>query len=296
VRLQSLLSAVAVLAVAHVAQAQGTVVEKVPGDPDEPTPADSSSEEKEMVTGSEDVEEQRKMTTEKEEGDAPPAAEQPASEEDDGPEEPERDEADFGHMMQIGLRGGIVLGYGTSFRYDNSPFCKEPDTTEDPPNEQQSICGFGKPPMTEIALSFAPLDSIEPYIFARLGFSREAKTDTEALKLFGIGARIYTMSDSPFKIFVEPAIAYETEGAAGNPEYCSNGCDDIAQNDPGTGGNADQYTTEYKKDVVFHIGIGPQYDFAKYVGLYLNGGIDVGILRSISAAFIGNLGLQVRIP
>jgi len=182
--------------------------------------------------------------------------------------------------MQVGIRAGFVLGYKMSFRYDNSPFCKEPDDAK-PANKQQKICGFGAPPAAEVALSFAPFDSVEPYVFGRFGFSGEAETNTKPLKLFGVGARIYTNADSRFKVFVEPALAYEFEGGAGNPRWNR------------TDAN---YEAEYKKDLVFHVGIGPQYDFAKAFGLFLNLGIDVGVFRSISATLLGNIGAQVRFP
>jgi hypothetical protein len=276
----------AILTLAVPVHAQGTVVEKVPGDPNEPGPTSSESQEKKVVRGSKEVEEQRTLGTEKAADEAPPPAEQPKAAPDEAAE-PERDESDFGHMMQFGFRGGFVLGYGMSFRYDDSPFCKEPFEDEPEANKQQTVCGFGKSPATELALSFAPLDSVEPYLFARLAFGREDATDTEPIRIFGIGARIYTMADSAFKIFVEPALGYEVEGGSGNPDYCSGNDVSVQCLD---------YSTEYKKDLIFHIGIGPQYDFAKYVGLYLNGGIDVGIFRSISATLFGNLGLQVRIP
>jgi hypothetical protein len=209
--------------------------------------------------------------------------ESPAAEKDDAP-----NDDDFGHFMQVGLRAGFVAAYGMSFRYDDSPFCNTPDTA-DPSDEQQSICGFGKAPATELALSFALLDSVEPYAFARLAFSKESRTDTDPIQMFGLGARIYTRADSRLKVFVEPAIAFEVEGGAGSSGYCGKQADTRV---PWCGG----YTTDYKKDLVFHLAFGPQYDFAKYVGVYLNGGLDVGILRSISAALVANLGLQVRVP
>jgi len=48
--------------------------------------------------------------------------------------------------------------------------------------------------------------------------------------------------------------------------------------------------------MVFHLGIGPQYDVAKAFSLFLNLGIDVGVFRSISAVLLGNVGAQLRFP
>lgn len=189
------------------------------------------------------------------------------------------DEDTFGHGFQFGLRGGVVLGYKMDFRYQHSPLCTPYDASKGSWDQQQKICGFGSSPAAEVALSFAVLDSLEPYVFGRFGFSAESKTDTTAQFLFGAGVRLYTMSDSRFKIFIEPGIAYEGDGAVGSAEY----------NPPGL-------NPEYKKDLIFHLGIGPQYDFAKQFGAYINTGLDVGVLRSISAALILNIGIQLRMP
>jgi opacity protein-like surface antigen len=183
---------------------------------------------------------------------------------------------DTGHGFQGGLRVGFVFGYKTVFRYPQSPFCRAFDNTKTV-SDQQKVCGFLAPPGVELALSFALFDGFEPYIFARFGFAMEKETDTEALQLYGVGARIYTNSDSRLKIYIEPAIALAAEGGAGSVTY--------ALNNP-----------EYKTDLVFHAAAGPQYDFSKLVGIYLDGGLDVGVLRAISANIHLNIGAQVRLP
>jgi len=182
-------------------------------EPDPAPPEPSAAAEVGEASKIESVDEQSKLATEKKDEPAPSKAE-PAAEAK--PEDHEAGEEDtYGHGMQVGIRGGFVLGYKMSFRYDNSPFCTKPDP-EKAANKQQKICGFGAPPAAEVALSFAPFDSVEPYVFGRFGIGGESQTNTKPLKLFGLGARIYTNADSRFKIFVEPALAYETEGGAGN--------------------------------------------------------------------------------
>src|SRR5512146_2083797 len=83
----------------------------------------------------------------------------------------------FGHGRQFGLRAGIVGGYRMIFRYDKSPFCADYDPKKSI-KDQQKFCGHAAPFATELALSFAPLDSVEPFLFARLGLSSEKETDT----------------------------------------------------------------------------------------------------------------------
>lgn len=185
----------------------------------------------------------------------------------------------FGHGMQVGLRAGVTGGYRVIFRYDKSPFCHQPKANK-LDKDQQKFCGNAAPMALDVALSFGVLDFAEPYAWARFGLAGESSTNTEALMAFGVGARIYTMSDSKFKIFVEPAVGMEIEGGAGNPQW----------------NFAGMVKPEYKKDFLFHLGVGPQYDFARAFGLYLNAGLTTGVLRYIHTELEVSLGAQVRVP
>jgi opacity protein-like surface antigen len=218
---------------------------------------------------------------------APPkqtASEREASTRDEHSPEPDsggREFSDekFGHGMQFGLRAGLVGGYRMVFRYDESPFCRTPDPAK-VDKDQQKFCGHVAPLALDVALSFGVVDFAEPYAWARFGLKGEAETNTEALLAFGVGARIYTMSDSKFKIFVEPALGLETEGGAGNRDWAF---------DDGT-------TPEYKTDFLFHLAVGPQYDFARAFGIYLNAGLTTGVLRYIHTQLEVGIGAQVRVP
>ncbi|MCA9633146.1 MAG: hypothetical protein KC766_36085 [Myxococcales bacterium] len=235
----------------------------------------------ETPTASPEVQKQVGMGTEKEDPGAvppPPKPEQPTTR----PESREVGEDDtFGHGMQVGLRGAFLGGYKMVFRYDQSPLCKEPDASK-AAKDQQKFCGYGAQPMIDLAVSFAPLDSIEPFLWARFGLDGESQTNTNPLKVFGAGLRAYTMSDSRFKIFIEPAVGIESEDGAGNKDF----------NFPGD----DTYNPEYKTDFVFHLAAGPQYDFAKAVGAYIHAGMTVGVLRSINATMEIGGGVQIRVP
>lgn len=185
----------------------------------------------------------------------------------------------FGHGMQFGLRAGVVGGYRMVFRYDESPFCRTPEPTK-VDKDQQKFCGHGAPFGLEVAASFALADFAEPYVWARFGLGGEAETNTESLLALGLGARIYTMSDSKFKIFVEPALGVELEGGADNPAWrFQNGS-----------------LPDYKTDFLFHLGVGPQYDFARAFGVYANAGLTTGVLRFIHTELEIALGVQVRFP
>ncbi len=185
---------------------------------------------------------------------------------------------EFGHGMQFGLRAAVTGGYRMIFRYDKSPFCHAPKGVAD--KDEQKFCGNAAPMAVDLALSFGVVDFAEPYAWARFGLGGEASTNTEAVMAFGVGARIYTMSDSKFKIFVEPAVGMEIEGGAGNKQWAF---------DNGT-------TPDYKSDFLFHLGVGPQYDFARAFGIYVNAGMTTGVLRYIHTELELSLGAQVRVP
>ena len=139
------------------------------------------------------------------------------------------------------------------------------------------MCGHGAPLALDLAASFALLDFIEPYAFLRLGLAGEKETDTKPLLVLGAGARIYTMSDSAFKIFIEPALAWELEKGAGTFKAAG-------------------YDPVYKKDLLVHLAAGPQLDFSRYAGVYVDAGLTTGILRSIHSELELQLGLQARFP
>jgi hypothetical protein len=184
------------------------------------------------------------------------------------------DDPSFGHFFQFGLRAGLVGGYNMIFRYDQSPYCVAPDAAKGA-KDQQKFCGHAAPLAMDVAISFAPLNFVEPYVFGRFGLKGESQTDTQALSVFGVGARIYTMSDSAFKIFIDPALAYEFEGGGGSPAYAQ---------------------FKYKKDMLFHLAAGPQFDLAKYFGIFVDAGLTTGILRSIHSELELQGGVQARFP
>jgi hypothetical protein len=182
----------------------------------------------------------------------------------------------FAHQGQFGLRVGLVGGYNMVFRYDDSPLCSPYDSSKSLA-DQQKFCGHGAPLALDIAASFAVLDFLEPYVFTRLGLSGETQTDTLPVKILGAGTRIYTMSDSAFKIFIDPAVAFEFEGGAGTVKV------------PG-------YNPQYKKDLLLHLAAGPQFDFARYVGVFVDAGLTTGILRGIHTTLELQGGVQARFP
>jgi hypothetical protein len=249
------------------AQEEGAPAEEAPAQPAEKTAAQQAEEAK------------AKQAADKADETAPETDAAPAKQVNPEDAKAPGEDDDFGHGGQFGIRVGLVGGYRMVFRYDESPYCSRFDPAKGGAKDQQKFCGHAGPLAIDLGLSFAPIDGIEPFLWGRFGLSGESETNTESLILIGAGARIYTMSDSKFKIFIEPAVGMELEDGAGNPEWRAGGAN-----------------PEYKKDLVFHLAAGPQLDIAKAFGIYLNAGITTGILRYIHSSLELQGGVQLRVP
>jgi hypothetical protein len=189
-------------------------------------------------------------------------------------------EQNLSHLFTVGVRASILGGYRMVLRYDDSPFCSEPDFTKSL-DDQQQFCGHLGPAMVDLALSFAPLPSLEPFVMARLGLAQEAQTDTRPLRILAIGARIYTRPKKAFKFYVEPSLGVEMERGVGSPEWTYNG----------------SFDPQYPTDVIFRAAMGPQFDFSRNVGAYVQVfGMSVGVLRYIHATMEFGAGVQARFP
>jgi hypothetical protein len=184
-------------------------------------------------------------------------------------------EPSYGHGRQFGLRAALVFGYHMLLRYDKSPYCHA-WMADKSPSDQPKFCGFGAPLAVDLGLSAGLIDFFEPFIWARFGFAGESATNTKALELVGAGARLYTMSDSAFKIYLEPAVGVEFEGQAENK-------------DPR---QADKL---YRTDLLFHLAGGPHFDFTKNFGIYADAGLTLGILRSLHSTLELKAGIQGRL-
>ncbi len=185
------------------------------------------------------------------------------------------EDEDFGHFGQFGLRVGLNGGLRMVLRYDESPLCREFDPAKG--EDQPRFCGHMAPFAMDLGLSFALLDWVEPFVWTRFGLGPEKETQTKSLVILGAGVRIYTNSDSAFKIFLEPAVGLELEKGRG---VAATQVDDTA----------------YETDYIFHLAAGPQLDFSQYIGAYLSFGVTTGFVRAIHSSLDAQLGVQARYP
>jgi hypothetical protein len=181
---------------------------------------------------------------------------------------------DTSHRGQFSIRLDAVASYRIVMRYDSSPLCAEPQANKEP----QKFCGFGAPAGLETAIGYAPTPGVEPFIWGRFGLASETKTHTAPLLVFGAGVRLYSMSDAPFKFFIEPAVGAELEGRASGAT------------------DATGSSSAYKQDWLVRLAVGPQYDLSRHIGLYAAGAMTVGFVRSLHSFMELHGGVQARFP
>ncbi len=174
----------------------------------------------------------------------------------------------FNHLGQFGLRAGLALPFKVNFRFDDSPPC---DIASD--GQDQKVCPIAAPPALDLALSYGLTGTIEPFAWARLGLSSETQTNTAATTVLGVGLRLYTISNSRLKAFLEPSLGAQLEGALV----------------PAPGRN-------YATDFLARLHFGGQYDFTPNLGAFVTLGPNVSFVRALSLGLELNLGLQTRLP
>jgi len=173
------------------------------------------------------------------------------------------------HAGQFSLRVAIVGAERIISRFDSSPTCGLAAASSDP----KKFCGFGAPLALDLAVGFAPINAVEPFVWVRLGLGAETTTHTSPLAVVGAGARIYTARDAAFKFFLQPAVGWELESGTGSQPF-------------------DQ--KDYKKDFLLQLLAGPQYDFTNNVGAFAAVGVTAGMLRAIQTWLEVDIGLQAR--
>jgi hypothetical protein len=185
----------------------------------------------------------------------------------------------YSHKGQFSVRLALGGGYRIAMRYNDSPLCSRKLNDDGKP---QTLCGFGSPLALDSAIGFAPLGGVEPFLWGRFGFTREAVSLTSPLIILGAGVRLYTMSDAAFKFFIEPAVGVELENGA-------KARSDRSYTDQGV-------PVRYKQDFIVRLTIGPQLDLARNVGIYATAGLTAGMLRSLQSWMDLNVGVQARFP
>ena len=196
----------------------------------------------------------------------PALADKPSSEEPSKPEEPSQPEekkpqaattASLGHRYQFGLGVRAGTGYRVIMPYHEES-CGQ---------EDKSVCGSRQPFWLEISPSFGFTRSLELLVDVRL-FLEEDFTNSRGL-FVAPGIKYYTDAEDLFKMYFTGQLVLESQKQIQNSGLTS-----------------------------FDIGVrsvlGIQFDILRYVGLFAQGGIIIGLKRWLTFVVDVAAGVQIR--
>jgi len=167
------------------------------------------------------------------------------------------------HEFQLGIRGGVGVPFLFALRYNNGPPCD--DTGE------QFCLNVGSALVT-FDLSFGLSTDIEVVVGGRIGAVGVEPTNSSNIQLL-LGLRAYISPESIAKVYLSPNLVLDlTEAGA------------LAGMNWG--------------DVDFGVrgAFGVQIDMVRFVGLYVELGVNILFLRSFGIAPDLQGGFQVRFP
>ncbi len=165
------------------------------------------------------------------------------------------------HELQIGLRGGIGVPFLFALRYNDGPPC---NATGD-----QFCLGVGSALIT-FDLSFGVSADVEIVAGARIGAIGVEPTQSNNIQLL-LGIRAYISPESMAKIYLAPSLVLDVTDAG---------------------------TVTNWGDVDFGVrgAFGVQIDMLRFLGLYVELGVNILFLRSFGLGPDLQGGFQVRFP
>jgi hypothetical protein len=168
------------------------------------------------------------------------------------------------HRFQFGLAVRAGTGYRVIAPYHDE-FCG--DLTEK--GEKKAVCGSRQRAWLELSPSFGITRSLELLVDVRF-YLEEDWTGTRAY-FFSPGIKYYTDPDGLFKFFATFQVVFETQDYSGSPA-----------------------STVSNFDVGIRSAFGVHFDLVRYVGLFAQGGVILGMSRWLTfvADFAG--GVQGR--
>jgi hypothetical protein len=193
-----------------------------------------------------------------------PAVESPAEEAAEEEEEEDRS-LHFGHRFQGGI--GILAGTGYFFEIAYGG-----DTCYQEGSDNENVCHGRAPVFLDIQLSFGVTEGLEILAEYRLGLltetftAKDGASTTESRPMaVGLGLRYYVAPLNRAKFFL---------GALFDIDF----------------------TSGLKTDFTVRPIFGFQFDFVRWVGLFVQASVKLSFVRAFGLALDGAAGLQIRFP
>jgi len=185
-------------------------------------------------------------------------------------EETEEDleEADvgLGHLYQVGIRGGVGVPFMFALRYNGGPRCNGSD-----PMDPDQFCLFVGSTVITFDVSFGVTNDVEIVLGGRIGAVPVEPTENLNGQLL-LGIRAYISPESIAKVYFAPSVVLDVTP----PVAAVAGWGDV---DFGVRG-----------------AFGVQVDMFRYLGLYVEIGVNILFIRSFGIAPDVSGGFQVRFP
>ncbi len=186
--------------------------------------------------------------------------EQPAEE-----DEHDRRSEDRRHERTVAIRVGAGVPYLFAIKYGDGSPCESADPTAEP----ATFCSRLGEPFLDLELSYSVTNQFEV-----AGYVTLALTDDDAAlakaRIFGIGLRAYTSAEAIVKGFFGTRLVLDL----------------TRSNTPGF----------HDFDLGLHGSFGIQIEPIRWMGIYLQGGLSVRVLRNFSFLPEASGGLQFRFP
>lgn len=174
----------------------------------------------------------------------------------------EATEESFDHEFQMGIRGGAGVPFWFGLKYSSGPPCDAAGG---------EFCRYVGSGIIDFDLSFGVTPDVEIVALGRIGMIGVEPTSQNNVQV-GLGIRAYISPESRFKIYLAPSLILDLTPAG--PLVTAWG--DV--------------------DVGVRGAFGLQLDIVRYVGLWIEIGVNVLFLRSFGVGPYASGGFQVRFP
>lgn len=169
------------------------------------------------------------------------------------------------HEGTVAVRVGAGVPYLFAIKYGAGSPCESPD----PASEPEAFCTRLGEPFLDLELSYSVTDQFELTGYVTLAL-RDDDAALAKARVFGVGLRGYTSADAVVKGFFGARLVL-----------------DLTRSDvPGF----DDF------DLGLHGGFGIQVEPVRWIGIYLQGGVSIRVLRNFSFLPEVSGGLQFRFP
>ncbi len=164
------------------------------------------------------------------------------------------------HASQVGIRAGIAVPYVFAVKYGTGPRCGDGGET---------FCRRLGAALVDLELGFGVSEGVELSLLARLGLADDAAANARPVA-FGLGVRAYGSPHSMVKLYFGGRVVLDVTSSQ-TEEWSS----------VDVGGRGE---------------LGLQVDFVRYVGMYLQLGETLTVLRGFYFVTDLSAGVQARFP